>query len=781
MIRHWLARPGEAVRTKWVKRFDPRYWTVDFPRPMMAAVTTDSADTVIVDAVFLRRADLAGLIWESVDRWSHPLLALETARDYRGTTLAFRWTATGAVQPLDAVNGPVLTIEGRDADGVARSWFVRLWNYADGTGTDAEVMLDFDALDAGFALPVEADRVWAGDIDRMFISLVPPLYDGSDVPLPSPATARVVLSGIRSDGSGSVIKVGDAFVPPHRLRMTGGYDDGYNQTPERLIEAIHALGYRGLLVHYVGMSHFPGLAWDTAAGAYLVDPAMPVCGPAAVWHADFLARAAALGLAPVLSLSFELFDENCPAAWAQRAADGGRAATGYVPPSTLLSPAEPAAMAWLQSVALAFNAMAVAAGVAPRFQIGEPWWWVGPDWKPCLYDDATRALYLAETGLVAPEIADVRSVTTVAQRDYLDWCGGLLGRATLALRDAVLAAVPETQTLLLFYAPQVLNAAAPELIRANLPLQWAHPAFDVLQLEDYDFVTLGDFGGQARARAVTAQRLGYPPDNQHYFSGFALVEADWSRIAEAAVAAIRRGVAETFVWAWPQVARDGFTAFDTGPDSSEENDVAAFHDVLFPLQLGYGAAGGPEFSTQVVVTGSGFEQRNSQWSDARLYYDAGLGVRSEADLSALVAFFRARRGQAHAFRFSDPLDRSSAKAGGVVTPFDQQIGTGDGGATRFALIKLYGEADDIQRRRITRPVVGSVRVGVDAGEWLTGWLLGDGGSIDFDEPPPPGAVITAGFAFDVPVRFAADRIDVSLAGWQTGELPSVPLVEVREA
>lgn len=780
MIRHWLAGPGEAVRTRWVKRFDPRYWTVDFPRPMMAAVTTEGADALVIDAVFLRRADLAGVIWESADRWSHPLLALETARDYRGTMLAFRWTATGAVQGLDAVNGPVLTIEGRDADGAARSWFVRLWNYAVGTPMDAEVTLDFDALDAGFLLPQEGQRVWAGDIDRMFISLVPPLYDGSDVPLPAPASGRVVLSGIRSDGPGSVIKAGDAFVPPHGLRMTGGYDDSYNQTPERLIEAIHALGYRGLLVHYVGMSHFPGLAWNAAAGAYLVDEAIPVCGPAAAWHADFLARARALALAPVLSLSFELFDENCPGAWAQRDADGARAATGYVPPSTLLSPADPPAMAWLQNVALAFNAMAVAAGIVPRFQIGEPWWWVGPDWKPCLYDAATTALYLAETGLAAPAIGDIRTVDTAPMRAYLDWCGGLLGRATLALRDAVVAAVPGTQTLLLFYAPQVLNAAAPELIRANMPLQWAHPAFDVLQLEDYDFVTLGDFGGQARARAAISGLLGYPLARQHYFSGFALVDADWTRIAEAAAAAIGRGVAETFVWAWPQVARDGFTVFDTGTDGAGENDVAAFHDVLFPLQLGYGAAGGPEFSTQVVVTGSGHEQRNAQWSDARLYYDAGLGVRSEADLSALVAFFRARRGQAHAFRFSDPLDRSSA-TGAAVTPFDQPIGIGDGGATRFPLVKIYGEADDIQRRRITRPVAQSVRVGVDGSERLSGWLLGDGGNIDFDEPPAAGAVVTAGFAFDVPVRFAADRIDVSLAGWQTGELPSVPLVEVREA
>ncbi|GGD98795.1 hypothetical protein GCM10011529_01130 [Polymorphobacter glacialis] len=482
MIGNWLA--DGPSREVWAKRFDPRYWTVDFPRPMMAAVTTEGADRLVIDLAFLRRADLAGLIWESVDRWSHALLALETARDYRGTVLAFRWQAEGGVMTLDAVNGPVLTIEGRDAAGAARSWYVRLWNYAVGAPDDAEVVLDFDALVGGFALPGEADPVWAGDVDRMFLSLVPAGYDRVDAPLAAPVAARVVLSGLRCDGPGSMLKRGDAFVPPHGLRICGGYDDSYNQTPERLVEAMFALGYRGALVHYVGMSHFPGLAWDGAR--YVVDPGVLLCGPALAWHRDFMARAAALGFSVIVSLSFELLDQHCPDDWAQRTADGGRAATGYVPPSTLLSPAHGGAMAWLGTVAAAFMAM------ASRFQIGEPWWWVGPDWRPCLYDAATVALYAAETGRAAPLIQDVRAVAGAAERDYLDWCGVLLGRATLALRDAVAA----EETLLLFYAPQVLNAAAPELIRANLPAAWAWPAFDVLQLEDYDFVTLGDAGGR---------------------------------------------------------------------------------------------------------------------------------------------------------------------------------------------------------------------------------------------------------------------------------------------
>jgi uncharacterized protein (TIGR02217 family) len=106
---------------------------------------------------------------------------------------------------------------------------------------------------------------------------------------------------------------------------------------------------------------------------------------------------------------------------------------------------------------------------------------------------------------------------------------------------------------------------------------------------------------------------------------------------------------------------------------------------------------------------------------------------------------------------------------------------GDGGTTRFALVKHYGETDDVQSRRITRPIAGSIKIAVDAVPQLDGWSLSPGGYIDFTVPPTAGATITAGFDFDVPVRFASDRIDVSLAGWRAGELPSVPLVEIRES
>ena len=84
----------------------------------------------------------------------------------------------------------------------------------------------------------------------------------------------------------------------------------------------------------------------------------------------------------------------------------------------------------------------------------------------------------------------------------------------------------DAELLALVYLPTVLDAAAPELQRANVPIGWAAPAFNVLQLEDYDWVTAGQQGLSARGAAVVTARLGYPASQQHYVAGFVLRGAD---------------------------------------------------------------------------------------------------------------------------------------------------------------------------------------------------------------------------------------------------------------
>ncbi|HEX8307908.1 MAG TPA: DUF2460 domain-containing protein [Allosphingosinicella sp.] len=759
---HWLAPPGAAKQTGFVKRFDPRLWTVNFPRPMMASVVTTGAHSLRVDCVFYKADDLAGLIWESEDRFDHPLLIYETSRDFRACRLRFRWRS-GGIRGLDAVDGPTLTLEGRDPSGAARSWFVRLWNYAEGTPQDAQIELDFAALAGGWA---GEDPVWAGDLDRMFVSLVAPGYSNADAPLAAPAQGWAEMSGIDCKGAGSVLGTGDVLVPEHRLRMAMGYDDLYHLTPARVLRNVLQLGYRGPINHYVGMSHYFRL--EANSGGFYISLAGGVLNvPCAAWHSDFAARAKALGFELIWSLSYELLDQHVWGDWKQRAQDGSPALTGWSPPSTLLSPAHDGAMYYLRLVAQAFAGIGAAAGLRVRFQVGEPWWWVMPDGRICLYDASAAAL------LAPAPIADVRGPLSPAQQATLTAAGGVLAGSTAALVSAVRSVAPDSETLLLAYLPTVLDG--PHLKLANLPQGWASPAFDVLQLEDYDWVTSGNPGASARGVAAAQARLGYPPERQHYFAGFVLGgedKAQWHSIAAAAEAARRRGVSEAFVWALPQVMRDGFTWFDSG-----DGDVEAYDDVRFPVALGREASVEPCFSTAVVTGAGGGEQRNSDWADARLRFDAGPGVRGEADLHALIAFFRARRGAAVAFRFEDPFDNSSNGMTGPPGAADQTIGTGDGVRTEFALVKNYGA----QARRITRPVAGTVRVSVGGVERVSGWTLGPAGTVSFEAPPAMGAAVKAGFRFDVPVRFAEDRLSVSRATFAAGEIPSVPLIEVREA
>ncbi len=768
-----------------MKRFDARFWTVDFPRPAMAALTTPGTPetrgrTMRVDCTFYNRQELVGLIWEAEDRWDHPLCAYETARDFRACRLSFRWRSAG-MKPLDERHGPTLTIEGRDASGAAKAWYVRLWNYASGTPTDARIALDFGALTGGYLWPDEADPVWAGDIDRMFISLVPPDYDKTEGVLPAPLEAWAELTDIMCSGAGSVLRIGDAMLPETGLSVATGYDDCYHMTPARVVHNALTLGYRGDLNHYVGMSHYFRLEANSG-GFYISLAGGTLNGPCAAWHRDFCMRAKAAGYGIIWSLSYELFAQHCWNDWIQRAADGSPALTGWEPPSALLSPANAGAMGYLQLVARAFVGFAVEAGLPSKFQVGEPWWWVRGDGTPCLYDGATSAAL----GSASVPIADMRGSLTAPQKAMLDRCGEMLAASTLALAAAAKDAggAQGCTTHLLIYLPTILDSKMPEASRANVPVGWhqARPgAFDILQLEDYDWAAEGLTVASARGVAVIEERLGYPVERQHYLSGFVLKGEDaarqWPAIMAAARTAARRGVAATFLWALPQICRDGLTAYPYALE--EEQNMLHFDNVRFPIAIGREASVLTEFSTAVVESASGHEQRMVDWSNARMRYDAGPGLRSEADVAALTEFFRARRGAAKSFRFRDPFDGSSSPTGAPVTPLDQPLGTGDGLTTRFGLYKHYGPGAEAQRRPITRAVVDTVCVAVNGVE-VTNWFHMGLGIIQFDEAPPKGAVLTVGYEYDVPVRFASDRLEVSRATFLAGEIASVPLVEVRE-
>jgi len=209
-----------------------------------------------------------------------------------------------------------------------------------------------------------------------------------------------------------------------------------------------------------------------------------------------------------------------------------------------------------------------------------------------------------------------------------------------------------------------------------------------------------------------------------------------------------------------------------------------FHETRFPTAISRAAHGGPERRTDVVVLGSGAEERNARWANSRRSWNAGYGVKSLDDLHAVIAFFEERRGRLHGFRWRDPMDFRSCPPEATPTALDQVIGTGDGATSIFQLVKTYGFAFNPWPRDIRKPVAGTVLIAVAgitqelaidyAIDHTTGIVTFAPGHI-----PALGQSITAGFEFDVPVRFDTDRLEINLQGFRHGAIPSIPIVEIR--
>jgi uncharacterized protein (TIGR02217 family) len=208
----------------------------------------------------------------------------------------------------------------------------------------------------------------------------------------------------------------------------------------------------------------------------------------------------------------------------------------------------------------------------------------------------------------------------------------------------------------------------------------------------------------------------------------------------------------------------------------------SFHDIRFPTRISYGSLGGPQRRTDIVTLASGHEERNGLWAHSRRHYDAGIGVLSLDDMAELVSFFEARQGQLFAFRWKDWADFKSSLPSGEIANSDQLLGTGNGDASEFNLVKAYDSGGASYVRPITKPVEDSVIVAVDdipqqeGDDYTIDTTIG---LITFHTPPAVGAQITAGYEFDVPVRFDTDRIITSLANFGAGEVPDVPIIEVR--
>ncbi len=207
-----------------------------------------------------------------------------------------------------------------------------------------------------------------------------------------------------------------------------------------------------------------------------------------------------------------------------------------------------------------------------------------------------------------------------------------------------------------------------------------------------------------------------------------------------------------------------------------------FHEVRFPANLSFGSVGGPERRTEIVTLANGFEERNTPWAHSRRRYDAGVAMRSLDDIELLIAFFEARQGQLFGFRWKDWADYKSGRSTVEPSFNDQLIGSGDGSTHGFQLLKHYSSGTSTYTRPITKPVAGTVVVALQGDRQQEGIHFEVDtatGIVTFDAPPAVNETITAGFEFDVPVRFDSDRIQTSVASFRAGNVPNVPVVEVR--
>jgi len=702
--------PRRAEADATIRRFEPAYWTVDFPLPMMATVITTGPDALRVRAVFRTNRDLAGLIWHTEDRADHGLFAYHRARDCRGCVLEFDWLSSG-IRPMDRLQSVSLTVETYRSG----THYVRLWNHAtSGTPDACHIRMVLDETTRG-GFYADTPVPWH-DVKRLFISLqplaagrgnctlaapaapgastitlnvgdggpitpgarvyilgshpdvpaytvtsatsgpvqtlaiTPPLATGGGTPIPAgteafvetaaaepigEAAAEVSLTNITVTGPNSTLPLRSAPLPAHALRMADGFDNAYPFTPERLARQVHALGYRGPYVLYMGISKFHALVWDAGEQRHVVDAgAYPLNAPTVQWLADFLARLHALGHEVIVSVSFEILARFMPSAWAQRAHDGTMAMTGWEPPSSLIAPTHPQALAWLRAVFLAVLDL-LPEGAPRHFQIGEPWWWDGSfgNHAPHIYDATTEAAYTAATGqaVPTPRLATIFGQPAAQHLPYLAWCRDQLGVATRWLVEAVrgvnqppppppsppppapiqIERMPqierrfrggadvwdvihagtietaayfgggggsdngddagggsggvgsEARSHLLVFTPQILREDAPMLRTLNFPeADWQHPAFDVLQIEDYDWIAEGRHDLSRLTWLLATRVLGYPKEQIHYFAGFTLRPETtwiWHETDRAIWRAFREGPAEVFVWSREQVMRDGWT------------------------------------------------------------------------------------------------------------------------------------------------------------------------------------------------------------------------------
>lgn len=439
----------------------------------------------------------------------------------------------------------------------------------------------------------------------------------------------------------------------HNLHMTMGYDDNYSMVPERCVEDVYNLGYRGKWTTYIGMSHYFSARfgwWDTQEEELVLltddDPTptlandpdryilrgdlypriaapgqdlKPMNRPTVRWFENFFAALHARGFDHVNSVAYEILNAFMPEEWKQRDYLGRPALSGWVPPSCFIRPTSTESITYLAEVQKHLMALAVDVGLPCRFQIGEPWWWDGSysEGAPCIYDAYTLQAYHDETGLYAPMpwIESIFEPLDPVHIPYLQWLRLKLGNSTDFIRDAVQDAYPGTDATLLFFTPQIMTDVSEVTTIINFPTEnWAYPNYQFVQIEDYDWIIKGELHKVPITFDAATTVLGYPKEVVEYFAGFVLKEQDyhiWDWVSTAVDMAEEAGIDYIYLWAYTQVMREGIVV----TDSHEALANAPLLDLRVNWSADYQQT--ISFKTEIIRSEHGVEQRRANRATPR--------------------------------------------------------------------------------------------------------------------------------------------------------------------
>ncbi|HHE2596667.1 TPA: hypothetical protein ACO4GF_004934 [Escherichia coli] len=510
-------RYAKGTRNLW----QPMYWIINGQSTENFAVVSE--DMVLNAYMRCHTANgLVGIEWRTTDTLDHGCVAYDPMTSLFGLIFKAKITFTGDQRNFaDTEHPPVLTVVHKDDS----RQYISLTRYATDVSEDgrsAIVTIDFNDAMAGFYAdePIELESVAS-----LMFSMSSRHYkeDATETTyLETPIDLGLTIEILPIDGVYQEMTVSRHHCTPHELRAITAYDDHYNITPERVFENLVYAGYQDELVHYVGMSHFYDTVWTPSVGKLLVNTT-DVLNPACIaWHEAFAAYAAKHHFSVTISLSYELMSTACPFEWAQQDWEGNIAATGYTPPSWLLSPCNQQAMTWLGDVLTAFADIIYPHVQDICVQVGEPWWWINTaNNKPCIYDYQTKLAFNNRyPNKYAADIGDINNPLSGGDYDlYVEFCNDQLGYSCWNLVNRVKSKYTQIKTGILPFLPTIMSNAFTE--KLNLPKAWYNPEkFDRFYSECYDWIIETHVTKAEQAITIPRDTLGFPVSQIHYYLGF---------------------------------------------------------------------------------------------------------------------------------------------------------------------------------------------------------------------------------------------------------------------